>query len=86
MIGVDPGPFTLRELAWMARGRDEAEWGRAAFLCATLVNANPFREGEPVSPSLFNPYADDARAAVDDAPAVVIPLAALKDSIIRDGW
>lgn len=38
MSGVDPGPFTLRELAWMADGRERSQWWRTASLLALTYN------------------------------------------------
>lgn len=71
----------------MARGRAAAAWEQTSLLCAVLVNANPFREGEPVSPAVFNPYAsEDGPRPPNDAPELVVPLAMLKANFIRNGW
>lgn len=37
MLGVDPGPFTLRQLVWMFRGRQVAEWDRVAMVTAAVL-------------------------------------------------
>ncbi len=68
----------------MARGRAEADWERTSVLCAVLVNASPFREGEPVLPDAFNPYVRPAEA---EPPPVLLPLTALRASFVRgDQW
>jgi len=37
VLGVDPGPFTLRQLVWMYRGRQIAEWDRVAMVTAAVL-------------------------------------------------
>lgn len=37
-LGVDPGPFTLRELLWMDEARFDAAWDHTAQVCAQLGN------------------------------------------------
>lgn len=53
IVGVnDPGPMTLRELDWMAKGAEKAHWTRTADLMALIANVNrsegtsPFRSDE----------------------------------------
>jgi hypothetical protein len=41
----------------MDEGRERSAWNRVSLLCAVVQNSNPFREGKPVSPDFFNPYA-----------------------------
>ena len=38
IIGIDPSPFTLRELHWMAQSKREVEIWALAGLKATIVN------------------------------------------------
>ena len=47
MIGVDPGPFTLRELVWMADARQTDAWNHTAAVLAMLANThrNPKKIG-----------------------------------------
>ena len=40
----------------LARRRaEEREWERTSWLCAAVVNSNPFRDGPPVTPDECNP-------------------------------
>lgn len=55
VVGVDPNPFSFRELYDMYRSRQEHNWQMASSILAMIVNAAPFRKGEPVSPDEFNP-------------------------------
>lgn len=58
VLGVDPGPFTLRELEWMFRARRDADFDQTALVCA--VNANiqrdPKRKPKPYLPTDFHPF------------------------------
>lgn len=58
MIGINPDPFTLRELMHMWRGRVVENWDHTAFISAMLVNVAPFRKknAKPVSFEDFHPY------------------------------
>lgn len=70
----------------MATAHRRAEWDRTAWLCATLINSNPFREGPPVTPDQCNPMVPEDQQAkaptrgVDclDATSVSAYAAALK--------
>jgi hypothetical protein len=58
MIGVEPGPLTLRELFWMVDGRGRQAWAHTALICSVLANCNrdPKKRPRPFSPAEFNPY------------------------------
>lgn len=58
MIGVHPGPYTLRELFVMAEGKCKEAWGRTSTLLALLANVNrdPKKRSKEFTPSEFNPY------------------------------
>lgn len=62
MIGVYPGPWTLRELLIAAEAAGRDEWTRNARLEAVVFNLLAKR---PVSPDVFNPYVK--KSARDDA-------------------
>lgn len=55
ILGVDPGPFTLRQLADMADGRRRSEWLHTSALLAMLFNTTPHK-GEGKSPDDFFPF------------------------------
>jgi len=44
----------------MVLARRRAEWERTAWLCHVVINANPFREDEPVTPEQCNPLVTDS--------------------------
>jgi len=53
---VNPGPFTLRELLWMADARHTNEWNHTSALLAMLANTHrdPKKTG-PFKPGDFHP-------------------------------
>ena len=40
IVGVDPGPLTLRELLWMYAGRRREEWVHTAHLLTLTANCH----------------------------------------------
>lgn len=38
VVGVDPGPLTLRELLWMSEGCRRELWSHTSLVCATMMN------------------------------------------------
>ena len=40
ILGVDPGPLTLRELVWMYAGRRREQWLHTAHVMALLANCH----------------------------------------------
>lgn len=66
IVGVDPGPFTLRQLSMMADGRAKLEWGIASSAMALLANCNRSSKGaRTFRPEDFNPLLQ-ARQIVHD--------------------
>jgi len=61
--GIDPGPYKLRELCWLADGRNRAEWDQTALMCSALFNQirDPKRKRLPFAPSDFHPYHETQR-------------------------
>jgi len=57
MVGIDPGPFSLRELVWMAEGRRRDEWSRTAQILATLYNLvrDPKKRRKPWTAAELDP-------------------------------
>ena len=56
IVGLDPGPFTLRELVWMAEGRRRELWDHTASLLALLYNVNRDpRRSRAMRPEDFHP-------------------------------
>lgn len=48
----------------MAEARGHAEFSRVAYLAATIINSNPFREGETVTPAQLMGESDPAEKPV----------------------
>jgi hypothetical protein len=57
-MGINPDPFTLRELAWMYYGRGEFEWGMTAYISSLLININRKPGSAVVSPLSLNPFVE----------------------------
>jgi hypothetical protein len=57
LCGVNPDPFSLRELAWMAEHRLRKQWEIAGEILALIFNCNRGPKTEPASPSDFGPFA-----------------------------
>jgi hypothetical protein len=82
IVGVNPEPFTLRELCNMAQGRNRAEWSRTAYIAATIINSNPFRKStRPVQPCELNPYAQQEQQ--DKKPDYYISVKTLANAFIK---
>ena len=75
VVGVDPGPFTWRELAWMAEGRERVEWRQTALLAAVTNNTQAARPGDVRQPSDYDPFAmidaERARPKLITSPAAL---------------
>ena len=58
VLGLDPGPYTLRELMWMWEGRSEHQWDQTALLACLIANANrnPKKRRRPFAVEEFNPH------------------------------
>lgn len=61
---MNPDPFTLRQLAWMAEGRGEFLWNMTASEMALQINMNRKKGAKAVSPSELNPYSSKRKAKV----------------------
>ena len=79
VVGLDPWPYTLRELDAMASARDEAQWDRAASIIAAVVTA---AGTEACDPCAVHPYYEridgkagpggDTEIAAEDLPAGMV--------------
>lgn len=60
IAGIDPRPFSLRQLNWLADGRRIDEWNRTALQCALFVNAHRDpKKGKPFQLATFHPYMEE---------------------------
>lgn len=57
IIGIDPGPFTLRQLVWMAEGRRDLFWEHTAHVLCYLYNAHRNPKAPALMPIDFHPFA-----------------------------
>jgi hypothetical protein len=65
IVGVEPGPLTLRELALMADGRQRAAWGHTSSVLAMLANVNRDpKKSRRFRPSDFDPYSSSSLTGV----------------------
>jgi hypothetical protein len=62
----------------MIDGKRREQWSHTSHLIAALVNSNPFRKGEPVSPDTFNPYAQEKEQPAGKEEAIKMPLKMLR--------
>lgn len=58
-MGIDPRPFSLRQLGWMARERRRLFGEGLAWHACMLIAAMPF-VGKVLSPQAVNPYRGEA--------------------------
>ena len=58
MIGLDPLPWTYRELLWMSDGKSKEAWNHTADLLSLLANINRNTEvrSVPFGREHFHPY------------------------------
>lgn len=54
-LGIDPHPYSLRELTEMENARATEEWDHTSAILATIVNCRPFRKGRLVDPQKLHP-------------------------------
>lgn len=68
IAGQNPDPFTLRELIWLAEGRQRDDWSRTAVLAAFLWN-DPQGVRPRKSIDEFNPFTEQ-----DNQPSAVFKI------------
>lgn len=56
IVGVNPGPLTLRKLLWMNNGKERSEWNRFSVLVAKIHNVNCTKKSEMVDFKDIHPY------------------------------
>ena len=77
IVGVDPGPLTLRQLVLMAESRRQHDWNVASTIMALMaeMNRDRKRRRKPFRPDDFNPYADQkpivAKGTVEQAASML---------------
>ncbi len=75
ILGIDPGPFTLRELIWMLDGYRVETWHHTAAQMSLVANINRGKNARGYSPLDFHPFVTrQQRKRVDEK----APIEALK--------
>ena len=83
VLGIDPGPLTLRELVWMAEARTRHDWSQTSSLLALIANAHRDRKkAKPFKPSDFDPTTGRHRAS-DDGSKPVVGVEILKQVFLK---
>src|SRR5690606_37726841 len=67
LVGVDPGPYTLRELVWLAEGRQTEQWNHTSAVLAMLANVHRDPKRRSYQPADFLPMAMRPKAATEKA-------------------
>ena len=90
ILGVDPWPYSLRELDAMVTARDEAQWDHTATLAAAVITA---AATEPCDPHAIHPYYEPASGragsgaeveiAAEDLPAGTV-FGLMKSTFVKD--
>ncbi len=57
-LGLDPRPYSLRELFWLFEGRDRQQWMHTAAINATLSASSGAKN---VRIENFHPYMQDSK-------------------------
>lgn len=57
IVGVDPGPFSWREIDWKAKAKRRHDWNQTSLLLTINANANrdPKKRRQPFHPNDFMP-------------------------------
>ena len=55
-IGIEPGPYTLRELMWMSDEINKDRWDRTSDLMTLLANIHSPKRARPYRRTDFHPY------------------------------
>lgn len=54
---MDPAPFSLRELVWMAEHHQSTQWNHTSLIVATVLNARlGVKRQHLVKPQRIHPY------------------------------
>jgi hypothetical protein len=69
MLGVDPSPYTLRELAWMRDGKEKADWIHTTAMVITIANCNRDPKTKPLLFEDVYPFYDKAAPKVEKTEA-----------------
>lgn len=71
IIGVHPGEWTLRGLAWAAKGKQKEAWDHTSSLVAQQysIHRDPKKRREPYQPRDFHPFYEPPKVQ----PKVITP-------------
>jgi hypothetical protein len=77
VIGIDPGPHTMRQLRIMAMARQRSDWNRTASMMSLFANANR----DPAKSKVFVPA--DFHPFIERLPEPKVGIEALKAMLPR---
>jgi hypothetical protein len=68
-VGIDPRPFTVFQLATMAKARGISEWNHTASVLAMLHNTTLGRRGAAKTPRHYHPFLHEEKRLTRDESA-----------------
>jgi hypothetical protein len=72
LLRIDPGPFTLRQLCWMADAASRDRWQHTASLMALMANCHrDAKKSRAFRPKDFHPFEKSRRSAAERKPPKV---------------
>lgn len=60
IVGLDPWPYSLRELIWMSEAKQTESWNHTATMLATIENCAMTKKRRPTQPADRHPFAKRA--------------------------
>ena len=77
---MNPDPFTLRQLLWMAEAKGHDRWAHTSSLMALIANCNrdPKKTPRAFRPADFDPYRQDEERRPDGIPITPDSIGLLK--------
>lgn len=72
IVGVHPGQWTLRQLAWASYGKQREAWNHTASLLASHAEANrdPKKRYEPYTSKDFHPFEEVGNLPEPEVPEI----------------
>lgn len=65
IIGIDPGPFTLRQLVVMAEAKSRQAWNHTSAILAMLANVHrDAKKQRALRPADFHPHRRNERPTI----------------------
>ncbi len=78
ILGIDPGPFTARQLLAMADGKAAFEWAQTSLLASVIHNSQLTDPSQAKPPIEFNLYERQKQRPDSDADVIPGDISVLK--------